>query len=178
MRKFRLKTPAWVSSPEKKSTWQPRPFEKLRGAYPDSPNPAFGLAFSRLRQNQPEKALNLPDQPTLGWSQMEPHHRVIYAAILAGNNQFRDARLQAEKLARKQLRPLEQKLVADMQSVWRPPQSQVAETTGNEIPRKSNKRLIVSSIRLFGQLAPAVTPTVTFSLGGNQFDVWISREMC
>jgi len=42
---------------------------------------------------------------------------VIYAAILAGNNQFRDARLQVEKVARNQLRPLEQKLVAEMQSV-------------------------------------------------------------
>ncbi len=92
-------------------------FEKLQGVYPDSPNLVFGLAFSKLRQNQPEKALNLLEQQTLDWSQAEPHHRVIYAAILAGNNQFRDARLQVEKVARNQLRPLEQKLAAEMQSV-------------------------------------------------------------
>jgi len=91
-------------------------FEKLQGAYPDSPNLVFGLAFSKLRQNHPEKALNLIEQQTLDWSQAEPHHRVIYATVLAGNNQFRDARLQAEKVARNQLRPLEQKLVAELQS--------------------------------------------------------------
>lgn len=101
---------------EEKTDLAAQTFERLHGAHPDSPHLVFGLAFSKLRQNQPEKALNLIEQQTLDWSQAEPHHRVIYATILAGNNQFREARLQAEKVARNQLRPLEQKLAAEMQS--------------------------------------------------------------
>lgn len=89
-------------------------FERLRGVYPDSPNLIFGLAFAKLRQNQPEQALNLVEQQSVDWPQVEPHHRAIYAALLAGNSQFRDARLQAEKIAPSQLRPLELKLIAEL----------------------------------------------------------------
>ena len=46
-----------------------------------------------------------------------------------------------------------------------------------EIPRNSNKRRIVSSIKLFGHDAPAVTPTVTLP-GGSQFGVSISSCRC
>lgn len=91
-------------------------FERLRGVYPDSPNLIFGQAFAKLRQNQPEQALSLIEQQSLDWSQAEPHHRAIYAAILAGNSQLRDARIQAEKIARNQLRPLELKLIAELLS--------------------------------------------------------------
>lgn len=90
-------------------------FEKLRGVHPDSPNLIFGLAFSKLRQNHAEQALSLVENLAYDWAQAEPHHRAIYAAILAGNSQFRDARLQAEKIARNQLRPLEVKLIAELQ---------------------------------------------------------------
>ncbi len=89
-------------------------FERLGGLYPDAPNLIFGLAFSKFRQNQPEKALSLIEKQPVDWNQAEPHHRAIYAAILASNSQFRDARLQAEKIAPNKLRPLELKLIAEL----------------------------------------------------------------
>ena len=52
---------------------------------------------------------------------------------------------------------------------------QFASSRCTEMPRSSNRRRIVSSIRLFGQEAPAVTPTVTLP-DGSQFGV--STSLC
>ena len=51
----------------------------------------------------------------------------------------------------------------------------VASSCCTEMPRRSNSRRMASSIRLFGQDAPAVMPTVTFPEGSQ---LWVSISAC
>ena len=91
-------------------------FQRLIGTHADSPNLSVGLAFGRLRQNRVEDALGLIESQKMDWKAAEPHHRAIYAAILAANHQLRDARVLASGIDPKLLRPLEQKLIHDLVS--------------------------------------------------------------
>lgn len=91
-------------------------FQKLVGNHPGSPNLTIGLAFGRLRQNRVEDSLSLLESPKIDWAAAEPHHRAIYAAVLAANHQLRDARVEASRVDPKLLRPLELKLIRDLVS--------------------------------------------------------------
>src|SRR5256885_12572888 len=55
--------------------------------------------------------------------------------------------------------------------------TQFASSSWTDTPRSSNSRRIVSSIKLFGQDAPAVIPTVICP-DGNQFCVSTSLFKC
>ncbi len=91
-------------------------FQRLAGNHPDSPNLTIGLSFGRLRQNRVEDSLSLIESQKLDWAAAEPHHRAIYAAVLAANHQLRDARVVSSGINLKLLRPLELKLIRDLVS--------------------------------------------------------------
>lgn len=89
-------------------------FQRLAGAHPNSPNLSIGMAFALLRKNKLEQSLSLIESLKLDWNESEAHHRAIYSSILAANHQLRDARVMAEGINPKQLRPLELKLIHDL----------------------------------------------------------------
>lgn len=89
-------------------------FQRLSGAHPDSPNLSVGLAFALFRKNKMEQALSLIESLKYDWSSAEAHCRAVYSAVLAANHQLRDARIMAEGINPRQLRPLEQKLIREL----------------------------------------------------------------
>lgn len=69
-----------------------------------------GLAA--LQQGQPAEALRLIDGATIQWSEVRPDWRIIYACVLAANDQSDEARGLAATVAVEQLRPGERALMA------------------------------------------------------------------
>lgn len=89
-------------------------FQQLATKFSNSSNLSVGIALGRLRLNRPEGALASVESQTIDWTRSEPHCQAIYAAVLAANQQLRDARTVAARIPREQLRPQELSLIKDL----------------------------------------------------------------
>jgi len=86
-------------------------FQRLFLKYPESRQLAVALALAAFRKGNFTQALTLVESSGLDWQKQEPHIQAIYAAVLAANQEGREARRLLETIPLQRLRPQERKLL-------------------------------------------------------------------